>query len=305
MSPASNSARDAGHLPRTLWLTLAGLTLAWGFNWTAIKVALREVPPLTFRAICLGAGSALLFALLRAGGQALTVPRHQWLRLMMLSFFNMTAWNVLVVFGVKMIPSGRAAILAYTMPAWAIPLSVWLLDERMNGRRALGLALGLGGMALLLGEGAMGLKAAPLGSVLVLCAAATWALGTVLQKRYPMAMPAGAYSAWMMLIGGLPILAGALLWEDPTRLLALSLWPALGLLYNVVFAFAFATWAWIRIATSVPVAVSSLSMLMIPVIGVISGVLFLGERPSWAEYAALGLVIGSLLTVVLPSRRIA
>ena len=299
-----NTAREASHLPRTLWFTLAGLTLAWGFNWTAIKVALSEVPPLTFRAICLGAGSGVLFAVLRAGGQSLAVPRHQWTRLLMLSFFNMTAWNVLVVFGVKMIPSGRAAILAYTMPAWAIPLSVWLLGERMNGRRVSGLALGMGGMALLLGEGAIGLRSAPLGSLLVLCAAFTWALGTVLQKRYPMSMPVGAYSAWMMLLGGIPILAGALLLEDPSRLLSVSLWPALGVLYNVLIAFAFATWAWVRIATSVPVAVSSLSMLIIPVVGVISGMLFLGERPSWAEYAALALVIGSLLTVVLPSRRI-
>lgn len=298
-----SAARDASHLPRSLWLTLTGLTLAWGFNWTAIKVALSEVPPLTFRAICLGAGSGVLFALLRAGGQPLAVPRHQWPRLLMLSFFNMTLWNALVVFGVKMIPSGRAAILAYTMPAWAIPLSVWLLGERMNGRRAAGLALGMGGMALLLGEGAMSLKAAPVGSLLVLCAAFTWALGTVLQKRYPMSMPLGAYSAWMMLLGGVPILAGALLLEDPAGLMSVSLWPALGVLYNVLFAFAFATWAWIRIATSVPVAVSSLSMLLTPVIGVISGMLFLGERPSWAEYVALGLVIGSLLTVVLPSRR--
>ena len=298
-----SAVRDASHLPRSLWLTLTGLTLAWGFNWTAIKVALSEVPPLTFRAICLGAGSGVLFALLRAGGQPLAVPRHQWPRLLMLSFFNMTLWNALVVFGVKMIPSGRAAILAYTMPAWAIPLSIWLLGERMNGRRAAGLALGMGGMALLLGEGAMSLEAAPVGSLLVLCAAFTWALGTVLQKRYPMSMPLGAYSAWMMLLGGVPILAGALLLEDPARLLSVSLWPALGVLYNVLFAFAFATWAWIRIVTSVPVAVSSLSMLLTPVIGVISGMLFLGERPSWAEYVALGLVIGSLLTVVLPSRR--
>jgi len=300
-----SGVRDGGQLPRSLWLMLAGLTFAWGFNWTAIKVALTEVPPLTFRTICLGAGSAVLFAVMRAGRQPLIVPRNQWPRLMLLAFFNVTCWNVLVVFGVAMIPSGRASILAFTMPAWAIPLSVWLLGERMNGRRLTGLALGMGGMALLLGEGAMSLKAAPVGSLLVLSAAFTWALGTVLQKRYPMAMPAGPYTAWMMLIGGIPIFVCALIVDDPSRLLAVSLWPALGVLYNVLVAFAFATWAWIRIATAVPVAVSSLSMLMIPVVGVMSGALFLGERPSWAEYTALALVIGSLLTVVAPVRRLA
>ncbi len=300
-----SGAGDGGQLPRGLWLTLAGLTLAWGFNWTAIKVALTEVTPLTFRTVCLGAGSVVLFAVVRAAGQPLGVPKHQWPRLMLLAFFNVTCWNALVVFGMTVIPSGRASILAFTMPAWAIPLSVWLLGERMNGRRLTGLALGMAGMALLLGEGAMSLRAAPVGSLLVLSAAFTWALGTVLQKRYPMAMPAGPYTAWMMLIGGIPIFVGALIFEHPSRLIAVSLWPALGVIYNVLVAFAFATWAWIRIATSVPVAVSSLSMLMIPVIGVMSGMLFLGERPSWAEYAALALVLGSLLTVVVPQRRVA
>ena len=70
----------------------------------------------------------------------------------------------------------------------------------------------------------------------------------------------------------------------------------------MVVAFAFAHWAWIKIATSVPVSVFSISMLIIPVVGVLSGMLLLGERPSWAEYAALLLVLGSLFTVMAPAR---
>ena len=57
----------------------------------------------------------------------------------------------------------------------------------------------------------------------------------------------------------------------------------LGVAYNVFIAFAFAHWAWIKIATSVSVTVFSLSMLVIPVVGVLAGMLFLGERPSVAE----------------------
>ncbi len=77
---------------------------------------------------------------------------------------------------------------------------------------------------------------------------------------------------------------------------------ALGTAYNVFIAFAFAHWAWIKIATSVPVSVFSISMLLIPVVGVVSGMLFLGERPSAAEYAALALVLAALLTVLRPAR---
>jgi drug/metabolite transporter (DMT)-like permease len=291
------------HLPRRLWWVLAALTFAWGFNWTAMKVALSEVPPWTFRSFCLGFGSAVLFAALRAGGQPLAVPRGQWGRLTMLALLNITCWNMLVAFGVALIPSGRAATLAYTMPVWAIPLSVWLLGERVTRRKLAGLALGLVGLALLLGDGVVGLGAAPLGSLMVLGAALTWALGTVLQKRFPLSMPAGSYTAWIMLLGGVPIFLGMLLFEDLARLRGVGLRAWSGVLYNVLVSFAFAHWAWIKIATSVPVSVFAISMLIIPVIGVLSGMAFLGERPSAAEAAALVLVLGALATVIRPQAR--
>ncbi|HVB49288.1 MAG TPA: EamA family transporter [Burkholderiales bacterium] len=286
-----------------LWL-LAGLTLAWGFNWTAMKVALSEIPPLLFRSLCLGFGSAVLFGMLRVGGQPLAVPKGQWGRLILLAIFNVTGWNVLVAFGVTMIASGRAAILAFTMPAWATALAVWLLGEHLSGRKLTGLLLGMAGIALLLGQGAVDLKAAPLGAMLVLGGALSWALGTVLLKRYPVNMPVAACTAWIMLLGSVPIVIGALLFEDPRALAGVTLWPALAVLYNVLVAFAFAQWAWLKLASLLPVSVSTLSTLMIPVVGVLCGMLFLGERPGWTEFAALALVFGSLLTVMLPQQRV-
>ncbi len=288
------------HLSPRLLRILAGLTIAWGFNWTALKVALAEVSPWTFRSVCLGAGSGVLFAVLRAGGQPLGVPRGQWQRLALLAFFNITCWNILIAYGVALIPSGRAAILAYTMPVWAIPLSVLVLGEQLDARRAAGLALGLAGLALLLLEDLAKLRAAPLGTLLVLGAAFTWGLGTVLQKRFPVAMPVGAYTAWIMLIGGAPIFVGALAFDSARPLPELSLPAALGVLYNVLIAFAWAHWAWLELATALPVSVFSISMLVIPAVGAVSGTLFLGERASWQEFAALALFSGALFSVTAP-----
>jgi len=289
---------EPDHLPQHLWWLLAALTLAWGFNWTAMKVALEGVPPWTFRTLCLGLGSAVLFLVLKAGGHPLAIPPGQRIRLAVLAFFNITCWNLLVAFGMTMIPSGRAAILAYTMPVWAVPLSVWVLGERLTARKLLGLILGISGLAFLVGD----VFSSP-GTLLVLGAAISWAIGTVLQKRYPMSMPNGAYTAWIMLLGGVPIFAGALLFDDVGALSGVGWWPALGVAYNVLVAFAFAHWAWIKIATAVPVTVFSISMLIIPVVGVLSGMLFLGERPTWYEYAALALILCALATVVRPQTR--
>src|SRR5207248_8803969 len=74
---------ETDHLPARLWWLLAALTLAWGFNWTAMKLALAEVPPWIFRSLCLGLGSAVLFLVLRLGGQPIPLPRGQWLRIAM------------------------------------------------------------------------------------------------------------------------------------------------------------------------------------------------------------------------------
>lgn len=290
------------HLPARLWGLLAALTLAWGLNWVAMKLALAEVPPWTFRSMCLGLGSAVLFLVLHLNGQKIPWPRGQWARLWMLALLNITGWNMLIAFGLKMIPSGRASILAYTMPALAIPLSVWLLGERLTIAKALGLALGLAGLALLLGEAYSALGAAPLGSLLVLGAAISWAFGAVLQKKYPIAMAPGPYTAWIMLLGGVPIYIGALLLEDPRALASVGARAWFGTAYNVLIAFAFAHWAWIKLATSVSVTVFSLSILVIPAVAVLAGIVVLGERPSLAEITALALVLGSLATVVTPAR---
>jgi len=293
------------HLPARLWWVLAGLTVVWGFNWTAMKVAIADIAPFTFRTLCLGLGSGVLFAFLRASGQPLAIPRDQWQRLVLIAFFNITCWNILVVFGLNLLPSGRAAILAYTMPAWAIPLSVLLLGERLTARKLLGLALGMAGMALLVWDEFHRIQGAPRGALLVLGAACTWAIGTILQKKYPVRAPLAGFTAWMMLLGGVPIYIGALLFEDFSKLADVGLTSALGATYNVLLAFAWAHWAWIKLATSVSVTVFSLSMLVIPVVGVFSGILFLGEQPGWPEYAALAFVLGSLATVVVPQRRAA
>jgi len=290
-------------LPRHLWWVLVGITLVWGFNWTAMKVAISEIAPFTFRTFCLAAGSGVLFAVLKASGQSLAIPRSQWRRLALIAFFTITCWNLLVVFGLRLIPSGRAAILAYTMPAWAIPLSVLFLGERMNRRKLFGLALGMGGIALLLVREFTSFTGAPLGALMVLGAACTWAIGTLLQKKFPVQAPVAPLTAWLMLVGGAPIYVGALLFDDFGALRDVSLWPALAVTYNVLFSFAWAHWAWIKLATSVSVTTFSLSMLMTPVVGVFSGMLFLGERPGWLEFSALALVLASLASVVIRVRR--
>lgn len=297
------TASQATSIPRSSLGLLALLTLFWGLNWPFMKVVITEWPIWSFRALCVIAGTLGLFGIARVTGQSLRVPPGQWGRLIVIALLNITIWNVLALYGLTLLPSGRAAILAFTMPLWGVILGYFLLGEPLHMRRLLGLLLGLGGLSLLISGELQALKAAPVGAICMLGAAVSWALGTVLLKRYPVALSITAFAGWQMLIGGLPLIIGALILDRGRFDHGFTMWPILGLFYNMIICFIFCYWAWFRIVSLVPVGISALSTLMIPCVGVLSGMAVLGEKPAWNEFAALALIIMALATVLLPSRQ--
>lgn len=290
-------------LPPSVYGLIAAISIFWGCNWPIMKIVLREFPPLTFRAWCLGVSAVVLFAMARLGRLELAVPRAQWGRLALISLFNLAVWNILAIYAIGMMDSGRAAIVGYTMPIWAMLLGFGLLGEPVTRRKLLGLTLGCLGMVLLLGGEIAAVGRAPLGAVLMLGAALAWAVGIIMIRRWPLELPLLSFSAWQMAIAFPLLLGGALVLEPgaPSPL-QLGFAPLAGLLYNIVFAFVFCNWAWMRIATAAPVSVSSLSTLLVPVIGVFSSMLMLGERPAWSDFTALALVVAALATVLVGGR---
>jgi drug/metabolite transporter (DMT)-like permease len=291
---------DQQTLPRSTWALLAVLSLGWGCNWPLMKLALAEIPVWTFRSLCVIAGAGGIFAIARLAGHALLPPRAHWPRLIGTALLNTTAWNILIAYGLTLLPAGRSAILAYTMPLWVALLSAPVLGERLTQRRLLGVLLGMGGMVLLLNDEWASLRAAPVGAVLVIGAALSWALGTVLMKRYPTALPTTSFTGWQLLLGGMPIVIGAVLRESG-QLAPLS-WQAAGaLIYNLTIASIVCYWAWFKIVSRASAIASSLGTLFIPVVGVFSSVLLLGEHPDWPEYLALILVLAAVATVIVPA----
>jgi drug/metabolite transporter (DMT)-like permease len=291
---------DDPRLSRLGLLLVALLTLFWGFNWPIMKIVLRDVPPLTFRGVCLllGGGGILLIA--RLFRHDLRLPRAYWLQLTWLSLTNIVAWNVLIVYGLSLMPSGRAALLAYTMPLWSTMLASWLLRETLSRRTLAALALGLVGVALLLGADVMHFGNALLGVLLTVGAAVSWALGSVLLKRFAVPVSTMSLTGWMMISGGLPIAFAAVVLE-PAAWRPLAVGSTLGVLYNAFVTFMFCYWAWNRVVLMVPIAVSSLSSLVTPVVGILAGMWLLAERPSLRDVAAAVLILGAVALTLLPT----
>jgi len=276
---------------------LALVSIAWGLSWASIKIVLVEVPPLTFRAICLVVGGAGMLGLARLAGQSLQIPPGAWGRLLAIAACNIVGWNTFKIYGIANLPSGRAALLGYTMPMWSTVFSAWLLGDRLTLRHAASLVLGMAGVAVLLAAGATGMASATTGVVLMLASAASWGLSVVLLKRFALPAPTACLTGWMMLAGSVPFVAGAVVLEHD-RWQPVTATVGLGLAYSVIIAFMFGYWAWNRLVLMVPVAVSSVSILATPVVGVLSGMWLLHEPLTWREVVAGACILGAIALVL-------
>jgi drug/metabolite transporter (DMT)-like permease len=284
---------------------LALLSLFWGLAWPAMKIVLGEVRPWTFRAICLTAGGAALLAVARAGGAALRVPAVDLNPLIITSLINITGWHILSAYGLTILHAGRAAIIAYSMPLWAILLSRLLLKEHITSARLWALGIGSTGLALLLGPDLRAVGAAPLGALTMVGAAVCWAAGTVLVKFFKWHMPGTLVMGWQLLIGGIPIVLGAILIDPVTAIAAVS-WKAIAaLIFVIALPTIFCHWAFFMVVQIFPANVAALSTLSVPVIGVFSSALILGEPVTATELAALFLIVLSLGLTSLGGRRAA
>jgi drug/metabolite transporter (DMT)-like permease len=288
-------------LSRRNWILLIILTVTWGINWPVMKIGVTDFPPLAFRTLCLFGGLPIIWLASRMQGISLAIPRGHFKDVVKLTIPNMLVWNVCIIFGVKMLSSGRAAILGYTMPVWAMLCGLLLFGERPTRAAWIGVGCALSGALLLLSNEFVTLAGKPLGSLLALIGAAAWGYGTVIMKRSEIEMPTITLTFWMMALSGTIIgIASALFESAAWRMPAGSEWAAI--LYNAALVFGFCQAVWFGLARSLSPVASSLSIMFIPVIGIFSGAFVLGETPHWQDYAATALILIAMSTVLLKPR---
>lgn len=281
----------------TLFL-IAALSIGWGLSWPMMKIALSAFPLWTFRAwSCLAAGTCLL-ALARLSGATLLPPAAEWRGLMLAALCNVTAWHLLIGYGVVLVASGHAAVLAYTMPIWVALLGIAILGEPLEWRSALGMALGLAGILTLVSADFATLGEAPLGAMIILSGAIAWAAGTLIQKHRRTALATLALSGWQLVLGSIPIFIVMPFIEGvhfPD--VSAEAWAAGAYLTFVALVLCY--FLWFKIISLMPVNRASIGTMLVPVLGVASGALFLGEPFGWREMLALAFVASALACVLI------
>ncbi len=299
MTEPEGETPGSQRLPRGgIWL-VALLGLLWGVNWPAIRIAVSEISPWSFRTICLVVAAATLVAVSATRGARFVVPRREIGPLIVVSLLNVTGWHMLTAYGLTMIGAGRGVLLAFTFPLWSVLFGAVVLRERVTAGRATALLLGLCAVALLLGPELRNVGRSPLGGLLLIGAAISWAAATVLMKKRDWSIGSGEMAAWQLTIGGVPVVIGAISIDGVPDLTGVSMSAWVGLIYASVVAASFGQWIWFVILRILPSAIASISSLAVPVVGVFSSALLLGEPVGWRELSALALVLTAMFLVLV------
>ena len=284
-----------------LW-TLIALTVVWGLNWPIMKLGVTGFPPLSFRSLSMLFGLPLLGLALYLLKVPFRIPRMYWRELLTLAVFNMFIWHILVILAVPMLSSGRAAILGYTMPIFSAIWGVFWFNAPLRLRMWAGVGAAGVGVVLLLWNELNHFAGQPFAVGMVLIAAATWAYGTQRLRHTPIPVPTLTIAFWMTclttaLMTLLAITFEQDKWHMPSETTQLSI------AYNAVGVFAFAQSAWLTLARGLPPVASTLSVMFIPVLGVFTGAIWLGEVLHWQDWAAVALMVVAIASVLWPERQ--
>ena len=279
-------------------LMLVALGLIWGITWPVMKIALNEIPPLTMRATAAVFGAATYFLMCVFMRRSLRIPAPKiWAHILVGSLLNIVAFSVFGAFAQLAATTSRVAILAYTMPIWAILLAWLFLGERPNRVQTIALLLCVAGLAILIYP--LTTHGIPIGIVFALAVGVCWAGGTVYLKWAHIEADQMGVGSWQMTFAAVILAACMLIFDGGPRFETAHLNGALATAWTGIAGNGIAYALWFTIIRRLPAATASLGVLASPVIGVIGSFLILGEVPTPADMIGFALIFAASACVLL------
>ncbi|TCH96124.1 DMT family transporter [Roseococcus sp. SYP-B2431] len=286
---------------RALQLLLL-VVVFFGGIWPLTKHAYQFATPLWFGFGRAGLAAVATGAVMAALGRLHLPPRHDWPVIATLGLLQIGGFFALSHMALAMVPAGRTAILCNVTTYWLVPLSVWILKEKVSPLRWAAAGIGLLGILVMMGPWAIDWSAPGmlLGHGMLLASALFWSIAIVVTRLRPPTRPILELLPWVFAVAALVVLLPLALWREPFSAGGGVGGPALwAVAFIGLVAAPIGTWANVEAARHLNAVLASVGFLLVPVFGVALAVVWLGEPLGWDLILGGSLV---LLSVVLAAR---
>jgi len=279
------------------WALLVLLATLWGGSFFLSKLALAEVPPFTIVGTRAVVAAIFLGGLLPLLGLPFPRGRVLWGHLFVLGVLNNTVPFGLIVWGQQYISAGLSALLNGTTPLFTVLLAHLLThDEKLNPAKVGGILLGLAGVGVLVGPGALaGIGQGIAGELAVLGAALSYGLAALYYRRVR-TVPAGTIAFGQLLWCAVLMMPLSFMFEQPWTLRPGPASIGAILLLGIACT-SLAYFIYFRLLRIAGPTNASLVTQLNPVMAMLLGFMFLGEVPGWNAYVALALIVAGFTLV--------
>ena len=267
------------------------LVLVWSSVWSLFRIAMEAIPPLSFRVIIGLPAFLLLLILGYKKVKTVKIPKNNIKSLLLISFFNVTLWQILMLYGITMLGGGRAAVLTYTMPVWATIFAAIFGYEKINFSIIVSLILGMIGIFFLSIE--INIFENIFGFLITLSAGLSWAIGTMIVKYGGIKSDGLVVAGWQQLIGIIPIIPFAL-YYDLNNFGDIEFNHVLIIFYGIFFSSAYTYWAYFTVLQKFSVNITSISVMTVPVLAVLIDYLMIDFPFSTLDLLALIFIISGI-----------
>ncbi|HEY0753550.1 MAG TPA: drug/metabolite exporter YedA [Ktedonobacteraceae bacterium] len=279
-------------------VSLIVLYILWGGTYLGMRVALQSFPPFLLAGIRFLIAGAVMFAFLRARGAAMPA-RKEWLGTLLIGALLLVGGNGGVTFAEQWVPSGLTAVALGAVPLWAA-LFAGFFGRWPSRFEWLGLVLGFAGLLLLnLGHGLSATN--PLGTIVLLFAPISWALGSILSQR--VSLPKGFMaSAAQLLCGGALLVTIGL--ASGERITQVPTWPAI---WAMLFLIVGGTWiaytAYGYLLSHVRASLATSYAYVNPLVAVALGVWLGGETLNLTGVLATIIILSGVILLSVAKER--
>ena len=283
------------YIPDVLLILIA---IIWALNFSVVKVSLQEIDSLSFNALRYILAAGLLAYTARARGYSLKVDREDFWALVGIALVGNVLYQLFFIIGIDYTYSANAAVILGTIPVWVALLSHLFTDEKLTRYKSIGIGLAFTGIVLIVTGSKAGISIASktfLGDVIILCAAISWGIYTILAKRFLKKYPSTQFTGVMSIVGmvflliiGLPNLLHVN-WSG----ISLKGWG--GIFYSGLLSIGLAYLIWNNSVSKIGAVRTAAYQNLVPVLGLVFGVVLLQEALTIQQYSGSALVIVGII----------
>ena len=275
------------------------LAMLWGPSFLFIKVAVAEIPPFTMILARVSIAAAILLALLRMQKRHLPPVGRVWLYIAIVALFHNSFPFVLLSWAEQHIDSALASILNALTPILTMILAHLLTaDDKITNVKAVGIGLGLSGTALLVLPALLaGVQASALGMLAMIVVTASYGFALVMSRKHLRGLPPLVAPAGQLLVAALYLLPFSLILDKPFSLPVPSLQATGSVVALAALGTSVAFIVYYRLIESADATYASLVTYLVPIFGILLGVLVLGERLAWNDLVGFALILAGVMLV--------